>query len=182
MAWTAPKTWVSGTALTAADLNTFVRDNLNETAPAKATTTLSYFVGNGPNSIAERIPKWDTVTTSATTASTSFTPTLSGGSVGPTVTVVTGTTAKVTVTARMQNASASFACMMSYAVSGASTIASQEASGVRSETSGTSEFNRSSVVHIETGLTPGSNTFTAEYMVAGGTGAFANREILVEPL
>jgi len=38
MAWTAPRTWTTGELVTAAFLNTHVRDNLLETAPAKVTT------------------------------------------------------------------------------------------------------------------------------------------------
>lgn len=182
MAWTAPSTWVANTPLTAAQLNQQLRDNLLETAPAKATSQSSYFVGNGLNSIVERVPKWATVSASATTTSTSFTTTLSGGSQGPEVVCDTGSTAKVTVSCRMQNASASFMCAMSFDISGSSSIAATEANAVRMESSGTSEFCRASAVSIVTGLTPGSNTFTAAYSVAGGTGAFANRDILVEPL
>lgn len=39
MAWTAPRTWVAGELVTAALLNTHVRDNLLVTAPAVMTTT-----------------------------------------------------------------------------------------------------------------------------------------------
>lgn len=38
MAWTTPKTWNVGDILTAADLNTYVRDNFNATAVAQVTT------------------------------------------------------------------------------------------------------------------------------------------------
>ena len=38
MAWTAPRTWVTGETVTAALLNTHVRDNLLQTATAKVTT------------------------------------------------------------------------------------------------------------------------------------------------
>src|SRR3972149_2928849 len=38
MAWTAPRTWVAAEILTAALLNTHLRDNLLETGPAKVTT------------------------------------------------------------------------------------------------------------------------------------------------
>lgn len=39
MAWTAPSTWVSGAILTAAQLNTQLRDNMLELAPFFATWT-----------------------------------------------------------------------------------------------------------------------------------------------
>ncbi len=38
MAWTTPKTFTAGNVLTAADLNTHLRDNLNETSAAQVTT------------------------------------------------------------------------------------------------------------------------------------------------
>src|SRR5690606_12967068 len=44
MAWSAPMTAVSGSVFTAAQFNQFVRDNLNETAPARATTAGAHFV------------------------------------------------------------------------------------------------------------------------------------------
>lgn len=52
MAWTSPRTWVSGEQLTAALLNTHVRDNLNETAPAKVTTKGDIVAATAANTIA----------------------------------------------------------------------------------------------------------------------------------
>lgn len=54
MAWITPKTFLSNTELTSADLNMFVRDNLLETERAKAGGATGWFVSNGPNSIARR--------------------------------------------------------------------------------------------------------------------------------
>jgi hypothetical protein len=39
MSWTTPKTWVSGNTLTAAELNTHVRDNFNAAIPVTTTIT-----------------------------------------------------------------------------------------------------------------------------------------------
>jgi hypothetical protein len=39
MSWTNPKTWVAGNALTAAELNTHVRDNFNASIPVTSTIT-----------------------------------------------------------------------------------------------------------------------------------------------
>jgi hypothetical protein len=52
MAWTAPRTWVSGETLTAALLNTHLRDNLLETAPAKVTTAGDLTYATGANALA----------------------------------------------------------------------------------------------------------------------------------
>lgn len=55
MAWTTPLTAVSGSILTAAQWNASVRDNLNETAPAKATTADRMFVTTGPNALQQNV-------------------------------------------------------------------------------------------------------------------------------
>lgn len=51
MVWTAPKTWTS-VVLPVSDLNTHVRDNFNETAPAKAVAAGDLFRATGANAIA----------------------------------------------------------------------------------------------------------------------------------
>src|SRR3546814_19340432 len=73
MAWTAPMTAVANTVFTAAQFNQHVRDNLNETAPAKATAAGGYFVATGVNAIAQRIADGNTDTNTGTTTSTTYT-------------------------------------------------------------------------------------------------------------
>lgn len=51
MAWTTPRTYTTGELVTAAILNTHVRDNLLETAPAKVTTAGDIIVATGANGI-----------------------------------------------------------------------------------------------------------------------------------
>ena len=51
MAWTSPRTYTTGELITASILNTHVRDNLNETAPAKVTTAGDILVGTGANAL-----------------------------------------------------------------------------------------------------------------------------------
>jgi hypothetical protein len=51
MAWTAPRTWVAGEVLTAALLNTHLRDNILETTPATVTTAGDVVVADAANSI-----------------------------------------------------------------------------------------------------------------------------------
>lgn len=50
--WTAPRTWVASAILTAAQLNTHVRDNLLETAVAKVTTAGDIAQATGANALA----------------------------------------------------------------------------------------------------------------------------------
>lgn len=51
MAWTAPRTWVTGEMATAALLNTHLRDDLNESGPAKVTAAEQIVRGAGANSL-----------------------------------------------------------------------------------------------------------------------------------
>ena len=51
MAWTAPRTWVSGETVTAALMNTHVRDNFNMTAPAVVTTKGDLVAATAANTI-----------------------------------------------------------------------------------------------------------------------------------
>lgn len=51
MTWTAPRTWVTTELVTSSQLNTHVRDNLLETAPAKVTTKGDSVWSTGANAI-----------------------------------------------------------------------------------------------------------------------------------
>lgn len=59
-------TFVSNAVLTAAQLNTHLRDNLLETAPAKATAPGRFIVSTGLNSISEHRLAWRSLTRTAT--------------------------------------------------------------------------------------------------------------------
>jgi hypothetical protein len=179
MSWTAPMTAVSGDIWTSAQFNAHVRDNLLETMPGKATAANRLFVSNGLNSIAERVPSTATVATSQTTSSTSY---ANLTTVGPEVTVTTGTAAAVWAMARMEHSSSSGECAFSVAVSGATTIsASDNWRGFQSGVTAGSP-NRFGVCHFFTGLTAGSNTFTMKYKTSGATATFSDRDIIVIPL
>lgn len=54
MAWTAPITFAAAAVLTAAQLNTNLRDNLNETAPAKVTTAGDLVYATAANALTRR--------------------------------------------------------------------------------------------------------------------------------
>lgn len=177
MAWSAPFTAVANTAYTAAQHNQYVRDNLNMTAPALATTVGSIFTGNGVNAIAERIPAGAIVLTSQSTTSTSYTDLLTSG---PAITMVTGTSALIFFSAAMQHNTADIATWMSVAVSGATTVGASDTWGIANPSRLTD--SRPGTMHRFSGLTPGSNTFTAKYRVPSGTGFFGNREIFGIPL
>lgn len=112
------------------------------------------------------------VATEQTTTSASFTDL---ATVGPEVTVTTGTKALVTISCYSRNSGAS-AQNASFAVSGATTVAASDTVG----TFGTGTTNIwQSRTYLITGLTAGSNTFTMKYNTGGGTATFGRRHINV---
>lgn len=180
MAWSAPMTAVANSTFTAAQFNQYVRDNLNETAPAKATAAGNYFVADGVNSIAERTASLDGILTSEATPATSFSDL---ATIGPSVTVTTGPYALVITHCQVENAGAGSA-YAGVEVTGASSIAPAlnrainvfNAPAVRIG-AGTAVLYAGSLA-----LTPGANTFTMKYRVSSGIGTFADRRIIVMPL
>lgn len=178
MAWTAPMTAVANSTFTAAQFNLNVRDNLNETAPAKATSSGSYFAGAGVNAIAERRAVGDANVASGTTTSASYGD-LSGTTAGPSVTVSTGTAALIIVHSSVDN-SGTTSSRMGYDISGATSVLAADLRALH--VFGVAGMNISaSDVSLWTSLTPGSNTFTAKYRAGGGTATFSNRRIIVMP-
>lgn len=178
MAWSAPMTAVANSTFTAAQFNQFVRDNLNETAPAKATGSSGYFVGNGVNSIAERRAMSAADLTSGTTTATTY-GNLTGSGIGPTITVDTGPAALIIVRCSAEN-SGGGSSRMAYDISGATSLAAADNRGVGFFGAAGGNINASDASLVST-LTPGSNTFTARYRVSSGTGTFTSRRILVLP-
>jgi hypothetical protein len=166
-------TAVAGSVFTAAQFNQSVRDNLNETAPAKASVAGQIFVATGANSIAARTLQAANVDTSETTASASY---VALTTAGPAVTVTSADQAIVCLFSLISNSSAGNFASMGYAVSGAST----SAASINRSIAGDSQ--QAGGVMLHSGLTPGSNTFTAQYRTAAGTGTFQYRKILVIPL
>jgi hypothetical protein len=179
MAWTAPMTAVANSAFTAAQFNAHIRDNLLETAPAKATAAGRIMVTTGANAIAERVISSATVTTQETTASTSFTDL---ATVGPTVTVTTGTRALIMFGAQMSNNTTNSMVKCAVAVSGATTIAASDEHDVYMDGAPANQQSRAMASHLLTTLTAGSNTFKMQYKVGSGTGTYLDRHLIVIPL
>lgn len=172
-------TAVAGSVFTAAQFNQYVRDLLNETAPAKAVTPGGYFVTSGTNSIAERSVASQFVTTLETTSSTAY---ADMATVGPTVSVTTGTAAIVAVCARIINNTAGQNTYASYEISGASSVPANDDNAFMFTCPVANYSQQGAHVVHHTGLTPGVNTFTMKYRVTGGTGTGDNRRIIVLPL
>jgi hypothetical protein len=117
------------------------------------------------------------VATSETTTSTTFAALTTAG---PIVTMTTGVAAIVTVTAKMSNNTAADGCMMGFAVSGATVVASSTTQAALETSSAAGAAYQMSATFYVTGLTAGSNTFTAQYAaVTGGTCTYVNRNMVV---
>jgi hypothetical protein len=178
MAWTTPITAVANAAFTAAQFNASVRDNLLVTPAAIATTAGSHFATTGANAIAERIPANAAVATVETTTSTVYT---NLATVGPAVTVTTGTSVLLGFHCRQSNATLASNCWTTYAVSGATTIAAADGTALSYDSPVANSTAYHGTTFRVTGLTAGSNTFTLQYRVSAGTGTFHNRNLWVLP-
>lgn len=182
MGWTTPKTFASGDGLTAEDLNVYLRDNFNETAPAKANEAGGFFVVADLNKIQERRIHQQFNLHTGTTTSTSYTNLTGTYGTGPAVTVDTGTTALVIVCAHLWNSSAGGTTLMGHEVTGDSSLAAGDSAALIFEPATTTQTYAGSYWFLREDLTPGTNTFTAKYRVVAGTGSFIRRRILVIPL
>jgi metal-dependent amidase/aminoacylase/carboxypeptidase family protein len=177
MTWSTLPAYSDGNALTAAQM-TAIKDNINETAPAKATTAGYWFVSTGTNAVAERAILSTRNNNQQTRTSTSYG---NLSTVGPVVTITTGTQALVHIANQMFNSGA-FSCWSSYAITGATTRASDDEHGLSMEGGSTQAF-KMGVSSLEA-VTGGSNVFTQQYRVGsgGGTGSFDDREVIVMAL
>lgn len=181
MAWTTPMTFVANDPLTAAQLNTYLRDNLNETATAKAVHGGAMFFGSDPNELVERWAEAHRVNAIESTTATSFDDL---ATVGPEVTVETGTTAMVMWAGHMGNETINLACWMGYEVSGASSLSASIDRSISVDGMPAALGNNYLGLwcfDMRSDLTPGENTFTCKYQVSGGTGYFTNRMLAVWP-
>lgn len=177
MAWTSPMTFVDGVPLTASQLNTYLRDNMNETEGAIAANTDGILISAGPNKIVERVGGTNTISTGESTTSTSYTDL---ATVGPTVTCNTGTRAFYFATSQI-----------SLNVSGASIQVGLEVSGQTTKPAATvmtmdgfdeDKSQRWGNCGFFEDLVPGENTFTLKYRVpSGNTGAFSDRSLTIMP-
>jgi hypothetical protein len=176
-------TAVANTIFSAAQFNQYVRDNLNETAPALATSAGSHFAATGVNAIAERHSEGDTDLDTGTTTSTTFDDLDAPANVGPAVTVETGPMALLFYHCELSNDGAG-SSRMSVEVSGATSIgtAINRSIGFFGVAGATIAVGDSVLYFGGLSLTPGVNTFTAKYRVSSGEGTFSDRRIVVFPL
>jgi hypothetical protein len=136
--------------------------------------------------VAAGVPSWVTpaggitsgnnfVATSQTTTSTSYTDLATAQA----VTITTGTKALVLLTSSLANSSASSGTRMAFAVSGATTVAASDDYGINWAAGNTGDSAKYGGSFYVTGLTAGSNVFTAKFRVSSGTGTYNSRFITV---
>jgi hypothetical protein len=117
--------------------------------------------------------------TSGTTTSTSYVTTLTGDATAISTTLVTGTTALVSLFGNTNNASAGFLNYVGVSVSGATTLAA--GSGNEAYMNHNAGYwTPVARTFVLTGLTAGTNTFTLNYRVSGATGTYNPRGIVVK--
>lgn len=163
MAWTAPRTWTTGELVTAAIMNTHVRDNLLHLGDSAGTTVDDTVTGFTNTSYADM----DALTTDQLNA-----PVIA--------TVDTLTTALVIVSCRTIVQATSGNAFMSYRVSGASTIASDDDFSVFATTAANNASR--TFAHTRTGLTAGANTFEVQARVSANSATIQSPGIIVIPL
>lgn len=178
MAWSTPLTAVSNATLTAAQWNASVRDNLLETAAARATTAGRIFVSTGVNTLAERQVGIASVIASEPTTTVGTPGDLA--TPGPAVTLTTGTTVIVILSSLIFNNTVAGTGQMALVVSGATTIAAAPENSMYYRSSAASDLAQMSYAFPLT-VNAGSNTFTAKYAVSAGTGTFGRRRLIVLP-
>ena len=122
-------------------------------------------------------PQSAIVATSETTTNTNY---VDLATSGPAVTITTGTKALVTIGAQMSNDTLANSVRMSFAVTGATTVAAADTAMVGATSAIGGAFVALSKTVYVTGLTAGANTFTAKYRVPATIGTFLNRTITVE--
>ena len=176
------------TRLKALQPGTTLGDLAYSSATANTNTRLGIGSAGQVLTVASGVPSWATptaatpangtafVATNETTTSTSYT----GLTTALSTTVTTGTRALVIISAEIELAATSSRGYMSYAVSGATTIAASDAFSINIKTNADQTIDAHSYAYIVTGLTAGSNTFTTQYKSGqGNTIYFANRRISV---
>ena len=124
-----------------------------------------------------------TIATSQTTTSATY---ANLASTGPSVTLVVPQSGEVKVdfSARANHSAAGQNLYVSFALSGANTMAASDTTAAQIRQMATSPGNLvgtlSRSIHL-TGLTPGTTTFTLTYRTTAATAIFADRHLIVTP-
>ena len=207
MAWTAPRTWITSETVTAAMMNSHVRDNFLETSAATASAAGDLVYADAANSMGSRLaigtvyshlaatsngPVWrqfkaDSRSDSATGGAAGDYRTLGGvswynDSNQVEVIAATGSAALVSIKARMSNSTAGAYVIVSYSISGDTTLASSVDRGIYYESGAANDAALFGVTIYQSGLSTGDNTFTMTGYISSGQGTIQNPAIIVQPL
>lgn len=182
MAWTTLPTYTDGNVLTAAQLLA-IAANINETFAAKATTAGQYVASTAANTLAARSPSGVGVSTVDTVTSTSYGAGV--GTSGPaTAAMATGSVVAVSISARLQHATATAESWASFAITGGTPVAASDNFALMYNSPLANSAMRAGAILMVNGLTPGNNTFTMQYRTstsAGGGTTMSNRQLAVHP-
>lgn len=176
MSWTAPATFTDGNVLSAADMNTFLRDNMLETMPGKATGQLRHYIADGANRIIERQIVKEYIEVADVTSSTSYGDL---GTVGPSITLVASQAVLVFWTMYVENNTAGATNCSSIDVSGATVSGPADSKALMIPIYTADKGRQVGMADIIAGLAPGTHTFKLQYRVDSGTGKFAKRSLIV---
>lgn len=163
------------TTITAPATGTDETIELSTALAAKAPLASPTFTGNVVWSGATLRASTATVATNQTCTSQTY---IDLTTSGPAVTVTTGTTALVILSAAAYGFASNYTNYIGFAVSGATTVSASDSQSL--QLPGSTQA-RASSGYIITGLTAGSNTFTLKYRnnINGGMSNFLNRTITV---
>jgi hypothetical protein len=179
MAWTSPLTAVANTTLTAAQWNTFLRDNLNAQGPTVATAAGQYLVTTGFRSLTMRTPGVQYIGTSDTTNSSTVTVLDSDGAE---VIALTGTMCMVTIGSQISNSTAGAGGLAAIDLSGDTERVADDVNCVRADSGTASDTFKLTYTTIYDPINPGLNTFGMRYRATGGgTATFSGRLIVTVP-
>jgi hypothetical protein len=137
--------------------------------------------------VAGGIPTWATPASASPASATNYVATYEGVNSagytnlttnGPVVTITTGTKALVTITTAIE-VNSGRGGYMGFAISGATTVAADFPFSFGLNSSSSTVNPQGSATFLVTGLTAGSNTFTAKYRTEGSTVYFHRRFISV---
>lgn len=182
MAWTTPMTAVANEVFTAAQYNTYVRDNLLETAPGIAQFPSQYFYKLGDQLYANTFGS-SNVNMGYTTTSTTYVD-LEDGPLPTMSRRIQSAGFIMWLGGQMTNNTAGQACHMSVEITRESddvvVFAPDDSVAFSAQTTNAAICSMSGP-HFIPGITDDIYTFTMKYRVTGGTGTFAGRWLHVMP-
>jgi len=174
-------TFIDGAVLTAAQLNTHMRDNFLETVPAKSSNNGGagggYFAVTGKFSLAERGVVYQEIPGAETTTSHQYEDLPLAG---PTVSAITSTVALLFMSVELSSTKGGNGCSAAVAVTGRTIKPADEGQALSHSSGVNSRVQLGQFIYFDD-LTPGFNTFTMKYSTTGDTATFRNRRLILLP-